>query len=302
VLDDGTPPKFLDKLQEKYPDIIICRSPFYEAKSQAILDHVNQAAPYNISGIPDGFWYTQIEQGSDFFLLLEDDIWLTATIDLSNVQEIMKAQRMSCVKLYWGGNEKIIQGKKVLRDNLIEQLTDIPFPIKSPRLFRFFISNRFKVFSLAYKLGIWKSSSLLPYYSIYSVAGAFFEKNYWLYLWKTSKGTVNESNQLLQALSYQKMYNVNFGKLRYQSCDTSYITSTSNAFPDIVLDFMQLNYCLNDAWLKERLIATENLPGDFNVSYLEQCLISFNGVDIKAWKNWIAAFKDHYRNLGFNIN
>ena len=42
----------------------------------------------------------------------------------------------------------------------------------------------------------------LGYYSIYSVAGVIFNKDYFLTLWKDHKNTVNEGLQLFNALTY----------------------------------------------------------------------------------------------------
>lgn len=303
VLDDGTPAVFLEKLQVKYPEISILKSPFYEKKSDAIVQHVLENKTYNVSGIPDDFWYEQLSTGSANLLLLEDDIWITRDIDINQVETMIEEYQLACIKLYWGNNEKIIQGKKKAIDASIELLTDIPFPIKSPGLFRFLMSKKTKLFALAGKLGIVPETFLLPYYSIYVVAGAFFKRDYWLHLWKNNGGSVNEPTQLYRALSYVKKNKVNVGKMVNEASSTSFITSTTNYYQDISLDFIKLNYYINEAWFHEELSAENNFPDDFDLQYLEKILKRYkvNSVDFESWNLWIARFKQQYRTLGFQI-
>lgn len=304
VLDDGTPSHFLDELQIKYPTIIIKKSPHYFLKSQAIIRRALENEPYNVSGIPDSFWYQNIEAGSEYFLLLEDDIWLTQHIDLDELLAVAESQQLGCIKLYWGGNPKVVQGNPI-RNGSIEVLTNIPLPIKSSLLFRLFLSKRTKLYSIAKRLGFLSYNFFLPYYSMYAVAGAFFSKQYWTYLWEGSNGKVDEQKQLQKVLSYREKYRVRFAKSIVESCDTSFITSTTNYYPQVELDFIALNYQINLLWLQGHIDVTDRFPKDFDAVIIKK-LLQEHGTstltsDLDEWDKWIIRFKEQYRNLGFKI-
>ena len=77
IMDDGTPKPFLDKIQKKYPTVKILKSEFYEEKARLI----SNAEPINNVKIPIDLWISSASIASEYFLLLEDDIWFTKPFD-----------------------------------------------------------------------------------------------------------------------------------------------------------------------------------------------------------------------------
>lgn len=96
-----------------------------------------------------------------------------------------------------------------------------------------------------------------------------------------------------------------YGKMQQESAQTSYLTSTNNGYPadghpEVKCDMLQVNHCLNEAWLSGDLDVMQNFPADFTVAYLVHFLEKAN--DPQAlyddWFVWIMQFKQDYRRLG----
>jgi glycosyltransferase involved in cell wall biosynthesis len=301
VLDDGTPPVYLERILELYPEIQILRSPQYTVKADAIEAHIHQGKPYSQTKIPTKFWIEAVESSTDFFLLLEDDIWLTSVVDIDEVQRTMQHEKMALVRLSWQGNKTLVAGGKRV---LSEQIEEIQPAISNWRKFVF--QNRFKVRSIGYRLGLFQNIMpyQLPMYVLYAVASSFFSKDYWLYLWQGAGERVLEEHQLQKALQWNSMPQGHaysrYGKLRQESADTSYLTTTNNGFVEIKCDMMQINYLLNEAWLRSELDAMQGFPADFAVTYLRQFFEHVNnGARLyEDWLTWITRFKHDYRRLG----
>ncbi len=304
VLDDGTPPEYLARIQARYPAVQVLHSPRYAAKVAALRRHVAGGAAFDERVIPFDFWTEQVRAGSEVFLLIEDDIWLTGPLDLPAFAEQMQTQQLAMVKLSWLGNEKLNGGRRVALPaaggtGLEEMLPRIPKATQGVLL------NRFRVRSVLYHTGLlrfFKSDFeyQLPLYSLYAVASAFFAKDYWLHLWPAGQTAVDEAEQLRRAWAWWRRTSARFAKTTQEITRTSFITSATNAYADINLDPFVLNHVLNEGWLRGELDAMHNFPLDFDEAYLKPLLevaaddrASYNG-----WLHWTARFKDQYRRLG----
>ena len=301
ILDDGTPPTYLERILALYPQVHILRSPQYAVKVGAIEAHTHHGHPYSQTKIPTNFWIEAVEASTDFFLLLEDDIWLTNAVDVAEVQQTMQRENMALVRLSWQGNQTLVTGA---RQALNEQVEEIKPAISSWRKFVF--QNQFKVRSVGYRLGFFRNIMpyQLPMYVLYAVASSFFSKAYWLYLWQGAGERVLEEQQLHKALQWNSQRHgqsySRYGKLRQESADTSYLTTTNNGFVEIRCDMMQINYLLNEAWLRGELDAMQGFPADFAVTYLAQFFERANNSTAlyEDWLTWITRFKHEYRRLG----
>ncbi len=80
ILDDGTPPEYLARLKELFPDVAIYTSPVYEAKVAALRAHVAGKQTFDQLTIPTAMWIEHVAKSSAIFLLLEDDIWLNGKL------------------------------------------------------------------------------------------------------------------------------------------------------------------------------------------------------------------------------
>lgn len=303
VLDDGTPPEYLMRIAELFPKAEIYTSPLYEAKVTALRAHVAGTRVFDQRTIPTAMWLAHVAGGSDIFLLLEDDIWLTGPLQLADIQATMEEKRLDMVKISWLGNEDVVTGRKV---GLGEQLEEIipHIPLASNLL----VLNKFGVRSALQKLGmlglIRNDFKLqLPVYSLYGVASAFFTKQYWLYLWEESQTKVDEVQQLQKAGQWYKHHHGRYAKSRVELTKTSFITSTTNMYKGVNLDIFVLNYYLNEAWLRGELEPMQNFPRDFSQEYLGNILTATGDArtSVGEWEKWIQKFKAQYISFGCEV-
>ena len=303
VLDDGTPPEYLARIAELFPEVAIFTSPRYEAKVEALRAHVAGERPFDQRTIPTGLWLEHVAAGSEVFLLLEDDIWLTGPVQLNQVAQLMSREHLDLVKISWLGNPKVITGKKV---PLGEQLEEIIPHI--PRASELLVLNRFGVRSVLRRLGLLRLlrrdfELQLPVYTLYGVASAFFSKAYWLHLWADKQHHVDEVQQLQKAGQWYRHRGGRYAKSRVELTKTSFITSTSNMYAGVNLDIFVFNHYLNQAWLRGELEAMENFPRDFSQPYLGRFLTATGDprTTVAEWAKWIERFKAQYVGFGCEV-
>ena len=300
VLDDGTPEIYLEKIVTCFPNIEIYRSPGYNKKAAAIKQHLRGEAKYKIREIPADFWSAIVKESSRYFMLIEDDIWLTQLIDTAEIEATMAARRMVLLKLTWQGNQHMIAGNKKQISTTIEEL--IPAISYTDKLV---FLNRYKLRSVLYRLGFFRNvmKYQVGFYVLYSVAAACFERDYWLPLCTGVDNVVLEETQLRRAYHWFSNHGSSYGKLLSESTQTSYISSTSNSFGEIDFDMFRLNHCLNEAWLTGKLDVMQGYPKDFSVAYLKQFLDSAPDSEhlYQNWLKWINRFKEGYRKVGCEV-
>lgn len=313
VLDDGTQPEHINKIKNIFPDIKVVNSQSYYFKVEAIKKHVNKIQKYNLSTIPSDFWYQQIEKGTKIFLLLEDDNWLIDYIDLNEIEITIKKNNLSTLGIYWKGNEKFIKGrKKELTSNIEEIIPSLP------KLSRIILFDRYraklilqyldktKLSSPLYRLGILTNEydRLWPFYTIYLITASFFEKNYWLYLWKDSPKKVDEMFQLKRATEWFEKYKSRYGKTKKENARMSYISSATNDFIDIDFDVICFNHYMNKAWLSGEFDAMDNFPLDYNPMKIKEILetASDERCSYDNWIKWVERFKTQYKSIGIKVD
>jgi glycosyltransferase involved in cell wall biosynthesis len=293
VLDDGTPPEYLARIKELFPEVAVFTSPL----------HVAGERPFDQRTIPTGLWLEHVAAGSAIFLLLEDDIWLTGKLPLDEIQRDMEAHRLDMVKISWLGNNDVITGRKLPVGEQLEEI--IPhIPLASKLL----VLNRFGVRSALKKLGLMRLVRndfhlQLPVYTLYGVASAFFTKKYWLYLWQGEQARVDEVQQLQKAGQWYKQQKGRYAKSRQELTKTSFITSTTNMYKGVGLDIFAFNYHLNEAWLHGQLNAMQQFPKDFSQDYLGDILTATGDprTDVGEWARWIQRFKAQYISFGCEV-
>lgn len=299
VLDDGTPPQYLAKIQEKYPDVLISRSPPYAAKVAAIEAHVAGSRPFDQKTIPIAFWVEGVAQSTDYFVLLEDDIWLTEKMDLTSIGKTALEKQLDMVKLYWYGNQRLNVGKLVkLSAEIEEVIPSIPFATRTVFL------NDFRVRSVLYRLGFFRFYNdfklWLPLYTFYTVASAVFRRAYWLSLWPEGQVRVNEANQLRSAVAYHRTHGSRVAKTIKECTRDSHTSSATNAYPDIRLDPFVLSHILNEAWLRGEMDAYADFPADFSPATIKPILDA--AADERAsygeWLRWAERRKAQYHAIG----
>ncbi|CAN5148837.1 hypothetical protein BH09BAC3_BH09BAC3_25430 [soil metagenome] len=297
ILDDGTPPEYMNKISTVFPDVLIKKSDQYESKIQAIKNH----RPSERS-IPAALWYNSIQQASTIFLLLEEDAWLTHPIDLQEVNMTMSQHNLAMVKISWNGAHSMVDGKSIARsqsiDEFIPVIPNVPLFLLKP-----FLYNTLKIKSILNRSGLVTINSLLPYYRLYTVTSAFFNKEYWIWLWSDTSNQVSEGHQLFRAVQWKKNKKARYGKSQQEKVQTSFITASENRLRKIQFDMQRLHYELNHAWLKGKLDSLQNYPMDFSRDYLKSFLSNEHPACTGIrWDRWVDEFKSIYRAVGCNVD
>lgn len=293
VLDDGTPPEYLQRIQEKYPHAEIRKSEFYETKSTMIREGKTDRSKLKF---PGEFWYREAMRGSDYFLLLEDDIQFTQPVDLAGIQSFMEQQALVVFKLFWLTGRWMNQGRLETADGY-QILSDGGKP--EPAKFEKIIAQPPLTARLMNRLtgkDYYFRRYILPYYSYYVVAGCVFRKDYFSALWKDAN-TLAEKVQIRRMLQFfeQNQMPLRIGKLPEEALSTSFLSSATNEFPGVPLPIFELNHRLNEAWLSGQLDALENFPQDFSLGYFQ----SFLPEEMRpAHRQWMEAFKKPFREFG----
>ena len=104
ILDDGTPQKYLDKIMEKYPSVTLKKSKNYTEKINSINENLKSGAEINGFKIPTELWIDAAKNASDYFIMTEDDVWFTQKINIDQLREKAKTNKISLLKLGWLGN------------------------------------------------------------------------------------------------------------------------------------------------------------------------------------------------------
>lgn len=300
ILDDGTPKRYLDRIQSLYPDVAIKYSRSYFQKSSGIVEFNERGTPYLLRSIPVELWIRAAREATPVFLLLEDDCWLTEDTHLDEILDVMQRSAMATLTMSWGGCPRLVMGKKLsLSPNLEEIMPSIGPMI--PLL----LENRFKIRSILDRLGLFQHRMYQPVYAMYAITNAFFEKNYWLFLWESARDVVDEPEQLRKAVRWRKRHpSVRYGKTKIQHAATSFLTSATNNYPDVNIDILQVNYHFNEAWLDGRLKSSSNLPRDFELSELVGLLDQVGDPHCPSaeFSRWTERFKAQYRAVGFDVD
>lgn len=299
ILDDGTPQLFLDKIRMKYPLVIIEKSDKYEEKSKMVKDNA-------VLEIPISLWLRVAKKASDYFLLLEDDYWFTHKVNLTALKARMELENVCFLKLFWLGNSKLISGN-IIKNTALFQISKPKLFTRSPFLYKLiFQTYGFKIQRIFSLLGIYSKDKSLKYYSLYSVAGALFKRDYFIELWHNHDKTINEGLQIFNALKYSKEHpNEHFAHTHEELLQTGFSTSATNShkkFEKVHLDIFKVNHILNEAWLKEEFDVLKNFPDELNEHDIYM-LLKENGSLYMAdeWEKWTKAFKKQYENLGCKI-
>ncbi|OGX87115.1 hypothetical protein BEN47_11575 [Hymenobacter lapidarius] len=305
VLDDGTPPAYLDEITRRHPSVRIEPSALYDAKVAQLAAHVAGTASFSLRIIPTKLWLNGVKQASDIFCMLEDDIWVTQPFDVDAMTAYMRERQIVLAKMYWGGDPSSFEGK--LAGGVAGLREYVPALPKGPEWFtRMLLLNTFKSQSVLHRLGLVPEGIYyqLPFYGLYSVASAMFDKNYWLHLWPAEQQKANEVHQLARAMTWTKRRPARFAKAEQELTQTSFITSATNSFADVEFDVFAGNHYLNEAWLHRRFDAMAGYPRDFDPEYLRPVFDQANDprCTYANWQRWIVRFKQLYASMGVVVD
>lgn len=302
ILDDGTPEKYLEKIKSKYSGIEIRVSEQYHQKVKTIQENLETGKEIDGFQIPTQLWIDAVKNATDFVLVTEDDVWFTQAVNFDEIITQMKNHEIDLVKLGWHGNTDAFDGVDV---SMISKDIHRSYPKKlftsNQWVMDLFMHNKFKFFSLLYRLGLVDNHTRQKYWMLNSILMGLWRKDYWLYVWKDVEGRVDEKMQLRNAAVWfhQHKNNSNIVAMTKEEClKTTFQSSATNSYhkTDFDFDVNYFNHIINEAWLNESFDVMQNFPQDFSLSYFDQFLDE--KVSITEYHKWVAQFKDLYRNLG----
>lgn len=306
ILDDGTPKIYLDKIQEKYPSVKILTSENYEAKTKAIGENLTTGKEINGFEIPTKLWRNAVKNGSEYCIVTEDDVWFIAPINVDDLSEKAKKYQISLLKLSWLGNFRDNDWQEINSiDNKLNSIKPKGLFLSNPILMDWFFYNKYKFFTICYKLGIFDNYIKRKYWSLNSILMGFWHKDYWLYIWKDADGKVDEKQQLRNAAIYYKKQkkNPNFiARLKIEAMKTTFQSSATNSYHEYGFDFdvNLFNHLINEAWLRGDFDAMQNFPKDFSMEYFTPFIS--DKINVEEFQKWTNQFKNQYRNLGINTD
>lgn len=304
VLDDGTNPKYLERIKEKYPSVEIRLSPFYKEKVNKIEKFVLEGEKIDEMEIPTQFWLSNIANNNEeYFIVLEDDIWVTDKIETRAMIDLMESQNMCMIKLFYFGNPRLISGKLNSVSAYVNEIKP-KLVTKNEFLFKnLYLGNPFKIWSILNRFNI-KNNGIINYYTIYNVAGAIFSKKYYSHLWKDFSGVVNEDEQLKKALNFYKTEkSVKYGVSKKDVLNTSFTSSATNVFRGIDFNPFIYNDVMNKAWYAGDLDPMSGYPHDILESDIKSLLKKNKNklASVEEWDKWVNRFKDQYQKIGFSV-
>lgn len=298
VLDDGTPQKYLDKISELFPAVQIVKSPYYEKKSKDIcLNKVPEKV------IPANFWRDEVLKGSDYFILLEDDMWFTEPINYKDFTKEVYDLKMDMIKFLWLKNSKLISNNIIQKTEYFNHVQPKVLT-KNPFLFdAIFRTNKFKLGSLVIKLFNHKLE-LLKYYHLYMVAGGVFSKKYYRTCWESNQDSVDELNQISQLL--KSKIDINIGNSKLEILKTTLKTTAtliSKQNLGITVDIFKINELLNEEWLNGNTYSIDDFNLDIATDWIKNCILKLeNGKSLYSdWKVWHEAFCLSYKKIGSEV-
>ena len=306
ILDDGTPERYLEKIQEKYPEIKIIKSESYQNKTNAIAENLVSGKEIDGFQIPTNLWINAVKNASEYFIITEEDVWFKEKIDVDFLLDSAKTNNINLLKLGWLGNSR---DNNFLKFNEINDKIEATIPenlfLGSQKTMESFFFNTFKFFTILYKLGKVDNNTRLKYWTLNSILMGFYKKEYWLEIWKNMHGKVDEKRQLANASAFynKNKDNKNFiSRLKTEAMHTTFQSSATNSYHKYGNDFdvNQFNHQINQAWLKGDFDAMQNFPKDFSLDYFEQFLNE--KINISEWKKWVENFKNHYRETGSDVD
>ncbi|SKB81194.1 Glycosyltransferase involved in cell wall bisynthesis [Soonwooa buanensis] len=307
VLDDGTPTQYLEKIQQKYPSISILKSKQYPKKIKAIEQNITSGKKIDGFTIPTDLWYNQVKKASDYVLVTEDDVWMTKPINFDTLTSEMQKSKIPLLKLGWLGNYSDDKNCEVNNFGIFDSVIPKKMFTSSQFVMDLFMYNKYKFFTILYKLGIADNTTKRKYWALNSILMGLYQKDYWLQIWKDARGKVDEKQQLRNAAAwYHNNKKAIFARTKQEVLKTTFKSSATGSYHEYGnnFDVNRMNFIINEAWYTDKFNAMENYPKDFSDDYIKTFLDQANHPDAQysEWKKWSEKFKTQYRNLGAEVD
>lgn len=302
VMDDGTPEEYLEKIRRDYPEAEIRLSEQYKEKVKAIEENLKTGKEIDGFQIPTKLWTDTVRESGNYALVTEDDVWFTEEVNPSALSKIMEKEGIHLLKLGWTGNAWYDQFMDIEE---INSEVDRTVPRKlftgNEYIMDLFMYNRFKFFTLMYRLGLADNFTKRKYWALNSILMGLYDKEYWLHIWKDAQGRVDEKQQLRNAAAWYHKRKKNrnlLARTATEKMKTTFQSSATGSYHKYGCDFdvNYFNHLINRAWLEGQLDPLQNYPKDFSLEYFESFFDE--KINKKEFRKWVGKFKEQYRNLG----
>lgn len=299
VLDDGTPLKYLEKIQKKYPMVKISHSQYHPTKVKSIEEHLHLNIKYKNISIPTSFWLEKINFASSPILILtEDDVWFTRKINISELSNTMSKDNIEMVHLGYPPNH--FNFTSSYQNNGELRYYKPKLIINSPKLYNLLLNNPYDITKFFIKTHLLKKTWKKQVWLLYNIPMGIYKKNYLSYIWKDTFHRVFESLQLKNAVTWyiknlkkEKKYAI----ITPPAMKTTFISSASfnntNQF-----DLIKFNHLLNEQWYHDRFNPLENFPEEISDAYIEKMLNEHSeNLHYSDWKKWNNSFKTSFESM-----
>jgi len=287
VLDDGTPRRFLEKIERDYPEVRIVQAPHGELKTQLMqqgryaeqLSSAEQAALGLMNAAE--FWVSEVERWPDKLIaVLEEDVWLIRALDLPAVTAVLSDHYAVMYRFFWNCTPQLVPPAETLRI--------VPAGRSSVHFY-------------------WpKVKSPLDRGKVFMPGMAIYRRDYWLHAFRAPDYCFQMSSQFERATQYVKARrnHVTFAHSGEELVRHGYSSTSrrTNFVASARFDPMPLNLALNSAWLDGNLDETRDLPEDFDEETVVQAVKGrLAQHDVDAWRRWKRSFLDYYRSMGARL-
>jgi hypothetical protein len=284
VLDDGTPARYLDRIQKLFPGVQIVQSPHGELKIRLVADGTydeklpdSELAKIGLVN-PAAFWCSEIAKcGSSYVCVLEEDVWFVRAIALDMVESnlvtngaLLFNMSRNAVLAGWG---KVLAVRRVPID------ANVTLEYYTPRIV-----------------------TALDWFQLFTPSQAVYKTDYYTNAFSSPDYNFTTRSQFDRSLEYLKRMTkpaaFAFAAERLVANGLS-TTSRKNTFTGRVFDPYPFNRAMNEAWLSGQLDSNADLPLDFSEGRLLAALEShMTREQALEWKTWKDGFFAYYRNMG----
>ena len=262
ILDDGTLNKYKDRLKSKYPEVVWVNSNADDNKFELLRqEKFDEIKKKYIE--PAKFWVGEIQkEKNDYFLMLEDDVWITKSFDLQLIENNLIKNKCIFLKFWWPTRKE---------DLAVSQKHSFP-------------DNKSIDY---YNTSI---NSIDDIYKIWIVAFAVFRKDYWLNNFTKVQRMGDEHTQLIEAYNFVKdKPNLNFAKSNCRWVHQGWVIpgrATPEYYDKGLVQHLFMD-ALNEAWYNDEIDVTQGYPYDFDDAYIHKILQKYlpqQNIDI--WEKW----------------
>lgn len=299
VLDDGTPRKYLEKIKLEFPNVEIKCSENYLNKNKAIEENLRTGKEIDGFQIPTKLWKNAVKEGTEYFIMTEDDVWFTDYLDCDIAVEKMIEIGAVLIKLGWITEKKIHSPISPLKNSDIQTI-DVDVFASTPFLMDLYFANKYRLASIVKILKL-SRGTIEDYWAMNALLMGLYRKDYWLHLWHYVDGRVDEKKQLKNAVQWYRKHKTpsSFAKWNKKIMNTTFITSATNSYRNLnkSCDINIFNHIMNEAWYTDTFDPMENFPKDIPVSYYLKYLEEEKNQRCQPleWLKWAENFKNIYR-------